>query len=106
MTGEMTGKTRDDGAAPPALEGAGEVAATRPPARRVAAHAIWAARGRREVGARVGLVRELPPQRGVDGAGQLLCGGGPCRGHTAAPVALWRQSVRTGRQAAPGRSLG
>ena len=34
MTGEMAGEGSDDGAAPPALEGAGEVAATRPPARR------------------------------------------------------------------------
>ena len=47
MTGKMTGKTRDDGAAPPALEGAGEVAATRPPARRMAVRADRTARGRR-----------------------------------------------------------
>ena len=42
--------------------------------------------------ARVGLVRELPPQHGVERSLALLCGGGgPCRGHTAAPVALRRQ---------------
>ena len=47
MAGEMTGKTRDDGAAPPALEGAGEVAATRRPARWTAVRAVSTARGRR-----------------------------------------------------------
>ena len=46
-------------------------------------------------GARVGLVRELPPQHGVERPLALLYGcGGPCRGHTAAPVALWRRCAR------------
>ena len=39
MTGAMSGKTSDDGAAAPALEGAGAVAATRPPAQRTAVRA-------------------------------------------------------------------
>ena len=37
---EMTGRTRDDGVAPPALEGAGAVVATRSPARRTAARKV------------------------------------------------------------------
>jgi len=43
----------------------------------------------------VGLVRELPPQRGGGRPPALLCGGGgPCRGHTAVPVALRRRCAR------------
>ena len=46
-------------------------------------------------GARVGLARELPPQRGVGRPPTLLCGGGgSCRGQTAAPVALRRGCAR------------
>jgi len=45
--------------------------------------------------ARVGLARELPPQRVVGRPPALLCGGGgPCRGHTAAPMALRRRCAR------------
>ena len=43
----------------------------------------------------MGLVRELPPQRGGGRPPALLCGGGgPCRGHTAVPVALRRRCAR------------
>lgn len=46
-------------------------------------------------GARVGLARELPPQRDIGRPPALLCGGaGPCRGRTAAPVALRRGCAR------------
>ena len=45
--------------------------------------------------ARVGPARELPPQRVVGRPPALLCGGGgPCRGHTAAPMALRRRCAR------------
>eukprot|EP01043_Picozoa_sp_COSAG02_P025818 COSAG02_NODE_1464_length_12487_cov_122.573297_7_plen_229_part_00 len=56
----------DDAALLAGLEGAGALAATRPPARRVAVRADRTGRGRRGGwGARVGLARELPPQHGV-----------------------------------------
>ena len=43
----------------------------------------------------MGLVRELPPQRGGGRPPAFLCGGGgPCRGHTAVPVALRRRCAR------------
>jgi hypothetical protein len=76
----------------PAMVGVGAVAATRPPARRTAMRPVWAVRGAGRRGARVELVRELPPQRGVGRWPAVLFGGvGPCHGHTAAPVALrWR----------------
>eukprot|EP01043_Picozoa_sp_COSAG02_P049213 COSAG02_NODE_4921_length_4836_cov_2.655478_3_plen_165_part_00 len=75
----------------PTLLGAGMVAATRLPAQWTAVRAGWSLRGRRGRGARVGLAQELPPQRVVGRPLALLCGGGgPCRGHTAAPVALRR----------------
>ena len=40
-------------------------------------------------------MRELPPQRGVGRPAAPLCDGAwPCRGHTAAPVALRRRCAR------------
>ena len=78
-----------------ALVGAGALAATRPPAWRMAVRADRTARGRRGQSARVGPARELPPQRVVGRPPALLCGGGgPCRGHTAAPMALRRRCAR------------
>ena len=61
--------------------------------------------GRR--GARVGLARELPPQRGARRPLALLCGGGgPCRGPTVAPVALRRRCARRRAAVCAGRTAG
>ena len=55
----------------------------------------------------MGLVRELPPQRGAGRPPPLLCGGAePCRGHTAAPVALRRRCARRRAVGCAGRAAG
>jgi len=66
LCGSLAGECDGDAALLAGLEGAGALAATRPPARRTAVRADRTGHGRRGWGARVhvGLVRELPPQRG------------------------------------------
>ena len=96
MTGEMTGEDSDDGAVAPRV-GGGWGGSCDPPAGSADGYAcrLDGTRAQGGRGARVGLVRELPPQRGAGRPAALLCGGaGPCRGHTAAPVALRRRCAR------------